>query len=185
MTHRLSFSSTREVELIQFNYQSVSLFLTTDPASVTWNNQLYASVNMEVGSVDQLRSQRQSFTFTVSPASQSIEDFVRRNDYLRGSSVSLIQADLGRTQAINTVTYNLSSLSIDTSGISFICRSPDLTTPIFPALSIKGLCQNRFRDAFCKFAGVGASCDKELDTCRGYSNTANFKASPYVGGRQT
>ena len=46
---------------------------------------------------------------------------------------------------------------------------------------LKNHCRHRFRDARCKYVGVGDICDKTFTTCTGYANTLNYGGFPGVG----
>jgi len=175
---------------------STTLYLTPNPASVSFDSQTYSPFALALAPVSSdSRGGLPDVEVTVQNVTQAISGYVEAND-MRGQRVRLrvVHSDnlADPTRTAFDESYEITEIFVTEQAVSFRLGHLRLLEQRFPARRfLRDNCQWVYKDSSCGYAGALATCDKILEGtngCRAHGNQARFggfPGMPSVAGRFT
>ena len=162
--------------------------LVQNEVDITWNSQTWVAFPFEFDTVGEWRkNELPKVVVRVSNVARAIQGYIDDTDGGIQSEVVVYVVhggNLGETTPLMRLDYTVISTTCNHEWVTFSLSSSNTFTRRFPKNKcLKNVCRFRFKDSWCKYAGVETECDRSLTRCRALGNSVNFGGFPGVGYR--
>jgi len=164
------------------------ILLVNNEVNITWDSKMWVAFPFEVDTIgDWRKSELPRIVVKVSNVARAIQGYIDASDGGISASVSLYvvhAGNLSETTPLIELNYTVTSTSCNHEWVTFNLSASNTFTRRFPKnMCFKNMCRFKFKDAWCKYAGVETQCDRSLERCRALSNSVNFGGFPGIGSR--
>lgn len=192
--HKNDLSST-EAFLIALELSIPSLetpiYLIRNNDNIIWRGITWQSFPFSIDEISETSSNEvPSVAITLANASRAMEMYVVQYDtWLKenahqpiiGTIHVLSTADLDNTEAIRSISFEISSFNSTAQAMTFNLTQKNLYMKRFPPNALTRKCHFKFGSSECGIT-TGGMCNKTLPDCRRHNNSYRFGGYPSVGG---
>jgi len=166
--------------------------LVRNNENITWDSQVWQSFPFEIDEISETATNEvPSVAITLANASRAMEMYVSQYDaWLKENAHQpiiatihvLSTADLANTNAILSMSFEISSFNSSAQVMTFNLTQKNLYIKSFPPNKITRKCHFKFGSTECGVL-TGGTCNKTLADCRRHNNSVRFGGYPSVGGK--
>lgn len=168
--------------------------LVRNNEAITWDGETWSAFPFEIDEVGDVSSgEVPRVDIRVSNISRAMEVYIQAYDtYIKTNGFSPVLVNIYVLNSLNLTSatpevehlFELKQPKTNSKWATFTLGAANPFNKRFPIMRIlKNHCRFIFKGTLCGYAGVGATCDKTLTTCRSYSNSDRFGGFPGAGAR--